>query len=101
MGTGNHHQRLVMERVNIIGYGIVSSYRSRHFAIKRGQARRDIGRRHLMRSACTAVLVLFGRSVTALALVFALSVLVARSARAEDYPDRPVQIIVPFAAGGN
>jgi len=37
------------------------------------------------------------RSVTALALVFALS---AWSVRAEDYPDRPVKIIVPFAASG-
>jgi tripartite-type tricarboxylate transporter receptor subunit TctC len=38
--------------------------------------------------------------VTALALVFALSALVAGSARADDYPVRPVKIIVPFAAGG-
>jgi tripartite-type tricarboxylate transporter receptor subunit TctC len=38
--------------------------------------------------------------VTALVLVFALSALVAGSARADDYPVRPVKIIVPFAAGG-
>jgi tripartite-type tricarboxylate transporter receptor subunit TctC len=38
--------------------------------------------------------------VTELALVVALSALVAGPARAEDYPDRPVKIIVPFAAGG-
>ena len=54
-----------------------------------------------MRSACTWPctwpLVVAGRSVIALALVFAL---VAGSARADDYPNRPVKIIVPFAAGG-
>jgi len=50
--------------------------------------------------SCTWPLVVAGRSVTALALVFALSALVAGSARADDYPNRPVKIIVPFAAGG-
>jgi tripartite-type tricarboxylate transporter receptor subunit TctC len=53
-----------------------------------------------MRSACTWPLVVAGRSVTALAIAFALSALVAGSARADDYPVRPVKIIVPFAAGG-
>lgn len=53
-----------------------------------------------MRSACTEPVIPVGRSVTALALVLALFALVAGSARAEDYPDRPVKIIVPFAAGG-
>src|SRR6266436_9528503 len=53
-----------------------------------------------MRSACTEPVVAVGRSATALALVLALSALIVDSARAEDYPDRPVKIIVPFAAGG-
>jgi tripartite-type tricarboxylate transporter receptor subunit TctC len=57
-----------------------------------------------MRSAytwsCTWPWVVAGRSVIALALVFALSALVTSSARADDYPNRPVKIIVPFAAGG-
>ena len=53
-----------------------------------------------MRSAYTEPVVPVGRSVTAMVLVLALSVLIAGSARAEDYPDRPVKIIVPFAAGG-
>ena len=53
-----------------------------------------------MRSACTEPVAPVGRSVTALALVLALCALIVDSARAEDYPDRPVKIIVPFAAGG-
>ena len=53
-----------------------------------------------MRSAYTEPVAPVGRSVTAMALVLAFSALVAGSARAEDYPDRPVKIIVPFAAGG-
>src|SRR6195256_4469579 len=53
-----------------------------------------------MRSAYTVPVVTVGRSAIVLALVLAISALVAGSARAEDYPDRPVKIIVPFAAGG-
>jgi tripartite-type tricarboxylate transporter receptor subunit TctC len=66
-------------------------------AVKR---RRDKRGKYPMRSAYTEPVAPVGRSVTALTLVFALSVLVAGSACAEDYPDRPVKIIVPFAAGG-
>ena len=40
------------------------------------------------------------RRNTALAFLFALSVLPATSVRAQVYPDRAVKIIVPFAAGG-
>jgi tripartite-type tricarboxylate transporter receptor subunit TctC len=41
-----------------------------------------------------------GRSVTLLCLLLLQSALMSGSAQAEDYPDRPVKIIVPFAAGG-
>jgi tripartite-type tricarboxylate transporter receptor subunit TctC len=53
-----------------------------------------------MRRAYTGLSVPVGRVSTALVLVFAVSALITRSARAEDYPDRPVKIVVPFAAGG-
>jgi tripartite-type tricarboxylate transporter receptor subunit TctC len=53
-----------------------------------------------MRDAVAKPLALTGRSVTQLILLSALSVLMAGSAQAEDYPDRTVKIIVPFAAGG-
>ena len=53
-----------------------------------------------MPTACTQRLMLPCRYAAALALLFALSVLPVASVRAQDYPDRPVKIIVPFAAGG-
>ena len=51
-----------------------------------------------MRNVYTRPWACLGRS--ALALLLALSALMARSAHAENYPDHPVKIIVPFAAGG-
>jgi tripartite-type tricarboxylate transporter receptor subunit TctC len=53
-----------------------------------------------MATAHTKPLVFARRCVTAPALVLVLSALAAGSVRAEDYPDHPVKIIVPFAAGG-
>jgi tripartite-type tricarboxylate transporter receptor subunit TctC len=41
-----------------------------------------------------------GRSAIVLALLLTQSALMSGSAQAEDYPDRPVKIIVPFPAGG-
>jgi tripartite-type tricarboxylate transporter receptor subunit TctC len=41
-----------------------------------------------------------GRYVSALALLLVLTAPIHCSARAEDYPERPVKIIVPFPAGG-
>jgi tripartite-type tricarboxylate transporter receptor subunit TctC len=51
-----------------------------------------------MRSAYTQLLVFAGRRAAALMLLFVLAIV--SSAHAGDYPDRPVKIIVPFAAGG-
>jgi tripartite-type tricarboxylate transporter receptor subunit TctC len=53
-----------------------------------------------MRNASNQPLLFADRSVTALLLAFALSEVVARPALAQDYPDRAVKIVVPFAAGG-
>jgi tripartite-type tricarboxylate transporter receptor subunit TctC len=53
-----------------------------------------------MCNAYTQPLALVRRGVAALALLSALFALPAGSGRAEDYPDRPAKIIVPFAAGG-
>jgi tripartite-type tricarboxylate transporter receptor subunit TctC len=53
-----------------------------------------------MRDAYTRPLLLIGRHVTTLAVLLVLAAPLSRSAHGEDYPDRPVKIIVPFPAGG-
>jgi tripartite-type tricarboxylate transporter receptor subunit TctC len=53
-----------------------------------------------MRDLSTQASCFAGRCVKALALFFVLSASFFGSARAEDYPDRTVKIIVPFPAGG-
>ena len=52
-----------------------------------------------MRRLCTQVSAFVSRWKTP-ALLFALSVFLVHPVRAEDYPNRPVKIIVPFAPGG-
>jgi tripartite-type tricarboxylate transporter receptor subunit TctC len=53
-----------------------------------------------MHSAYIRSFAFVGRLAVALGLVLALSALPGSPARAQNYPDRPVKIIVPFAAGG-
>jgi tripartite-type tricarboxylate transporter receptor subunit TctC len=53
-----------------------------------------------MRNAYSQRPAFVSRSVTLLCLLLLQSALMSRSAQAQDYPDRPVKIIVPFAAGG-
>jgi tripartite-type tricarboxylate transporter receptor subunit TctC len=53
-----------------------------------------------MRNAYSQRPAFVSRSATVLALLLLQCALISRPAQAEDYPDRPVKIIVPFAAGG-
>ena len=53
-----------------------------------------------MCNAHTRPCVFVGRWLGALLFLLTLSTVAAGLARADDYPDRPVKIIVPFAAGG-
>jgi tripartite-type tricarboxylate transporter receptor subunit TctC len=53
-----------------------------------------------MRDAYNQCPAFVSRSAIVLALSLLQCTLISRSAQAEDYPDRPVKIIVPFAAGG-
>jgi tripartite-type tricarboxylate transporter receptor subunit TctC len=53
-----------------------------------------------MRRAHIQTWIFVSRWMGALSLLVVLSALAASRARAEDYPDRAVKIIVPFAAGG-
>jgi hypothetical protein len=53
-----------------------------------------------MHSAYIRSFAFVGRLAAVLGLVLVLSALPGSPARAQNYPDRPVKIIVPFAAGG-
>ena len=53
-----------------------------------------------MRHVANHSLVFASRSMTALLFAFALSAVVSRPVLAQDYPDRAIKIVVPFAAGG-
>jgi tripartite-type tricarboxylate transporter receptor subunit TctC len=53
-----------------------------------------------MRHVANRSLGFASRSMTALLFAFVLSAVVSRPALAQDYPDRAVKIVVPFAAGG-
>src|SRR3982074_1495586 len=53
-----------------------------------------------MRNRCTQALFFAGRVLAASVLFLVLSASFHGSARAQDYPDRTVKIIVPFPAGG-
>src|ERR1700730_15140425 len=79
--------------------GVVSSHRPRHFAIDRGE-RVGISGRNRMRRAYTQPLAFVSRLFTALASLLAVCALMAGSARAGDFPDRLVKVIVPFSVGG-
>lgn len=53
-----------------------------------------------MRFLSTRLTIFVSRYVTVLALFFVVSASFNGSTRAEDYPDHPVKIVVPFPAGG-
>jgi tripartite-type tricarboxylate transporter receptor subunit TctC len=100
MEAGRRHRRfLLMGWVKNIALRRSILTHTKAFCHQVRSSRRKI-REQRLRDASNQPLVFAGRSVTALLFAFALSAVVARPVFAQDYPDRAVKIIVPFAAGG-
>src|ERR1700688_4306976 len=74
---------------------VASSHRPMQFVIKRGQGR-ELSGRNVMGNARPQAGVFGALSL----FLLLLSALGGREGHAGPYPDRPVKIIVPFAAGG-
>src|SRR3954467_13793234 len=97
MRAGFNHHRLLCEAGAKLRRCIVT--RTKASCHQTRPIRRNNGR-YCMQSGHVGPRIFAARHAIALSLLLALATSISPAARAENYPDRPVKIIVPFAAGG-